>query len=113
MPLPIPSGVGRAPSMEAAKEAFRSAWAQFYLTLTPNDIRLCIEHRIDQRVAFAALGDHANKVGDMTATSSRRKHGVCRALDAMSNGIVCAPALDAAAPDILILSFLGVQSVSS
>jgi hypothetical protein len=39
VPLPIPSfGVGSAPTMEAAKTEFRSAWEAFYARLTPSDI---------------------------------------------------------------------------
>jgi len=40
VPLPVPSSwcVGRAPSMEAAKTAFRAAWEQFYRELTQSDI---------------------------------------------------------------------------
>jgi len=38
-PLPIPSWCnGSSPSLEAAKAAFRTAWEQFYETLTPSDI---------------------------------------------------------------------------
>jgi hypothetical protein len=38
-PLPIPTwGVGREPSLEDAKAAFRDAWARFYAELTPHTI---------------------------------------------------------------------------
>jgi len=39
VPLPIPSFcMGSAPSMDAAKTAFRVAWEEFYARLTPSDI---------------------------------------------------------------------------
>jgi hypothetical protein len=45
-PLPIPSwGVGRAPSLDEAKTAFRSAWVQFCETLTPHEIAHWHKHQ--------------------------------------------------------------------
>jgi hypothetical protein len=45
-PLPVPSwGVGRAPSFEEAKSAFREAWVKFYAQLKPADIEHWHRHQ--------------------------------------------------------------------
>jgi hypothetical protein len=49
-------GAGRAPSMEAAKVAFRSAWVQFYGRLTPRDIEHWHRHQDDAQERGEWLG---------------------------------------------------------